>query len=403
VLHSHSIFVPRDTRRIYLEPTWTIHGFQHQMISSPPKGYEFVVARKRHEDLFKVLAHQDTARSLLMALDAVVPTTLAKSFLQKWSDPPAGTVLTYSIDHLIFRREPWVVEVEYASALAGTNPAHLKRFRGIVETTLASPYCRRIILWSEAGKKSLLTDLHSQGFEHKCRVIPLAVPPKAFVKKNGNGRIKLLFVGSGSSKGVFEWRGSGIFEVFAALRKRYGNLELVVRSDVPKYLKDRYRSLENVRILDTPLPREVVEHEFESADIFIFPSYTTAPLTILEAMSYELPIVTIDAWANAEYVEDGKTGLVVSRSTEFPYYYADTLQPNFLAPEFTRALRNPDRRVVNELIMKTSLLIDSPDSRRRLGKAARAEVETGRFSAVMMNSRLAQVFAEAIDGTADKP
>jgi glycosyltransferase involved in cell wall biosynthesis len=373
------------------------------MISSPPTGYEFVVARKRQGDIFELLAHQDKARALLVALDTVVPTTLAKSFLQKWSDPPAGTVLTYAIDHLIFRPEPWVVEVEYAGALAGINPAHLERFRGIVETTLGSRYCRRIILWSEAGKMSLLTDLHSQEFQHKCEVIHLAVPPKAFVKEHRNGRIKLLFVGSGSSKGVFEWRGSGIFEVFAALRKRYGNLEFVVRSDVPEYLKDRYGSLENLRIMDTPVPREVVEHEYESADIFIFPSYTTAPLTMLEAMSYELPTVTIDAWANAEYVEDGRTGLVVPRSNEFLYHYADTLQPNFLAPEFTRVLRNPDRRVVDELVKKTSLLIDSPDLRRRLGKAARAEVEAGRFSQVKMNSRLAQVFAEAIDGTVDKP
>jgi glycosyltransferase involved in cell wall biosynthesis len=373
------------------------------MISHPPSGYEFVVARKRQGNLIEALAHQDKARALLIALDAAVPTTLAKSFLQKWSDPPAGTALTYSIDHLIFRSEPWVVEVEYASALAGASPVHLKRFQGIVETTLASRYCRRIIVWSEAGKKSLLADLNSQGFKDKCEVIHLAVPRKAFVKKHHNGRIKLLFVGSGSSKGVFEWRGSGIFEVFAALRKRYENLELVVRSDVPKYLKDRYRSLENMRIMDTSVPREVVEHEFESADIFIFPSYTTAPLTILEAMSYELPIVTIDAWANAEYVEDGKTGFVVPRSNEFPYYYANTLQPNFLDPEFTRVLRNPDHRVVDELVMKTSLLIESPDLRNRLGKAARAEVEAGRFSQVKMNGRLAQVFAEAIDDTVDKP
>ncbi len=373
------------------------------MISSPPRGYEFVVARKRQGNFIEALAQRDKARALLVALDTVVPTTLAKSFLQKWSDPPAGTVLTYAIDHLVLRPEPWVVEVEFASALTGINPAHLERFRRIVETTLASRYCRRIILWSEAGKMSLLTDLHSEGFEHKCQVIHLAVPPKAFVKKYGSGTVKLLFVGSGSSKGVFEWRGSGIFEVFAALRKRYGNLEFVVRSDVPEYLKDRYGSLENLRIIDTPVPREVVEHEFETADIFIFPSYTTAPLSMLEAMSYELPIVTIDAWANAEYVEDGKTGLVVPRSNEFPYHYANSLQPNFLAPEFTRVLRNPDRRVVDELVLKTSLLIENPDLRRRLGKAARAGVEAGRFSQVKMNSRLAQVFTEAIDGMADKP
>jgi glycosyltransferase involved in cell wall biosynthesis len=373
------------------------------MISFPPGGYEFVVARKPQDELFKALAHQDRARELLIALDTVVPTALAKSWLQKWNSPPTGTVLTYSIDHLVFRREPWVLEVEYASTLVGIHPIHLKRFKGIVENTLASGYCRRIIFWSEAGSRSLLTDLHSRGFQHKCEVIHLAVPPRAFVKKYGGSRIKLLFVGSGSSKGTFEWRGSGVFEAFAALCQRYKNLELVVRSDVPAYLIDRYGFMENLRVINGLVQREVMEREFQSADIFIFPSYTTAPLTILEAMSYELPTVTIDAWANSEYVEDGKTGLVVPRSSKVPYFYADTLQPNFLLPEFTEVLRDPDRWVVEELVRKISFLVENPELRKKLGKAARQEVEEGKFSLPRMNSKLARVFAEAIDGVGARP
>lgn len=40
---SHLAPAPHDTRRVYLEPTWNLHGFQYQMIS-PPTGYEFISA-----------------------------------------------------------------------------------------------------------------------------------------------------------------------------------------------------------------------------------------------------------------------------------------------------------------------------------------------------------------------
>ncbi len=395
-IYPNSASAARDATRIYLEPTWNLHGFQYQMISFPPGGYEFVADRKPQEKFFKALAHQNKARALLIGMDSVVPTVLAKSWLQKWKSPPIDTELTYSVDHLVFRREPWVVEVEYASALVGIHPKHMKRFKGVVERTLASRYCRRIIFWSEAGRQSLLADSNPQGFQHKCEIVHLAVPPKEFVKEYVDRKVKLLFVGSGSSKGVFEWRGSGLFEAFALLSQHYRNLEFVVRSDVPEYVKARYGAMENLRILDKFVPKSALEREFKSADIFVFPSYTTAPFTILEAMSYELPIVIVDAWANSEYVEEAKTGLLVRRSTRVPYYYANTCQPNFLAPEFTEALRVPDRDVVAELVSKVSKLIENPELRRRLGRAARWEVERGKFSLTSMNEKLKRILDDVV-------
>lgn len=306
------------------------------------------------------------------------------------------TALTYAVDHLVFRPEPWVVEVEYASALVGIHPKHLKRFRSVIEKTLASNFCKKILLWSEAGMRSVVGDLDARGFGHKCEIVYLAVPPKQFAKEHKEDKIRLLFVGSGSSEGAFEWRGSGLFESFSILRQQYSNLELSVRSDVPDYLRARYGALANLRILDEFLPPEQLEREYLSADIFVFPSYTTAPLTLLEAMSYELPTVTLDAWANSEYVENGKTGFVVPRSPKVPYYYPETFQPNFPSPEFTDALRTPDPNVVAELVRKLKLLIEDHELRRRLGRTARVEVEKGKFSLAAMNTKLKRTFDEIV-------
>ncbi len=385
-------------RQIFLEPLWNPHRFQHQMVAFPPAGYKFVVSNQSPVKLFKAAARSDMARFLLKASDGIIPTALAKSWLDRWNKPLPDTVLTYAVDHLVFRPEPWVVEVEYASALVGIHPKHFKRFKHVTERALASPYCRRILCWSETSRRSLLTDLDSQRFHHKSEVVHYAVPPAPFAKEYRDGKIKLLFVGSGTSKGVFEGRGSEVFEVFVLLCQQYRNLELVVRSDVPAYVKARYGGMENLRIMDEIVPREVLEREFQSADIFLFPSYHTLPPTILEAMSYELPVVTIDSWANSEYVEDGKTGLVAPRSRNVPYYHADTFQPNFVAPQFAKAMRIPDPEAVGELARRVSMLIENPELRRRLGKAGRREAEQGRFSLARMNEKLKRVFDEAIAG-----
>lgn len=107
-------------------------------------------------------------------------------------------------------------------------------------------------------------------------------------------------------------------------------------------------------------------------------------------------MVTIDSWANAEYVEHGKTGLVAPRSRKVPDHFAGTRQPSFLAPSFPQAMRVPDREAVAALAAAVGMLIEHPELRQKLGKAGRWEVEQGRFSLARMNRRLTQIFDEAV-------
>jgi glycosyltransferase involved in cell wall biosynthesis len=141
---------------------------------------------------------------------------------------------------------------------------------------------------------------------------------------------------------------------------------------------------------------ERVEHEYQTADIFVLPSHSTPPFTILDAMSYELPVVTIDAWANAEIVDDGRTGLVVRRSRRVPYYFKDSPHPRYGTDPWLRAIQTPDPRVVDDLAAAVARLIDDPALRRRLGAAARHEVEHGRFSIAHRNAGLKRMFDEAL-------
>jgi glycosyltransferase involved in cell wall biosynthesis len=158
----------------------------------------------------------------------------------------------------------------------------------------------------------------------------------------------------------------------------------------------QYQSLPGLRIIEEYIPWEQLDFEYRTADICVLPSHTTIPVTILEAMSYGLPVVTINSWANAEYVEDGKTGLVAPRSTRLPYFYANTGQVNFGTPEYDRAIQTPDPLVVEELVWRLRMLIQSSELRRKLSHNAKWEVEHGRFSLGSVNQKLKALFDEAI-------
>jgi glycosyltransferase involved in cell wall biosynthesis len=240
-------------------------------------------------------------------------------------------------------------------------------------------------------------------FERKIEVVYNSIAPRNFVKEYGNARkIKLLFVGADALTNAweaFDYKGGReTLATFSLLRQRYNDLELIVRSNPPPDIRAKYEGMDGVRIIDKFIPWEDLEREYRTADIFLMPSHTTIFMTLLEAMSFELPIVTIDSWSNAEHVEDGKTGLVAPKSTRLMHTYRGTHQTEMATPEFWRAIQTVDPVVVGELVKRLRLLIEQPELRRRMGRAARWEVEHGRFSMSVHNSKLSRVFDEAIGG-----
>jgi glycosyltransferase involved in cell wall biosynthesis len=272
----------------------------------------------------------------------------------------------------------------------------LERYKKLVERILASDYCKKIICMNELTRKTFLWHLDCTGFEHKLETVYRVVHPKDFLKSYHDNKIKLLFVGSANFPREFEDEkgGTEALAVFTLLNQKYDNLELVIRSDVPREIKAEYGQMANVRIIDKVISWEEMEQEFKTADIFLLPAHHTPSLAFLDAMSYELPVVTIDSWGNSEIVEDGKTGFVVSQPDGFQLPIADFLPDRKVTP-VKKAKRAVNPQVVQELVEKTSLLIENRELRRQMGKAARCEVEQGKFSIERRNGKLKRIFDEA--------
>jgi len=387
-------------KKIYFEPAGRIHSSQQELINYPPEGYQFITSKTLLDE--RIVGSDLVFHKLrLQVLDRLMPLNLAKAWLDTFLRKiPEDVDLIYSYNHPVFRRRPWVVNVEWAHVLIGRDLRHFTRYKKSVEKLLASEYCRKILTWTEMAKKSMLLNFNCADFEHKIEVLPPAVHSKDFVKDYSRDKIRLLFIGSVNDPEDFEVKGGKeALQAFAILNRKYDNLELVIRSKLPDHAKSKYAGLSNIRVVEEILPWQLLEQEFIQADIFLFPSHFLQNTVVLEAMSYELPVVTTEIGAtNGEYVKDGVTGFVVASSERVPYFLGNFIltSETIHRSQLIKATRSIEPEIVDELVAKTSLLMENPDLRRKMGKAARWEVDHGKFSIRKRNNRLKKIFDEAI-------
>ncbi len=389
-----------------MEPTWKGHTAFELLVERPPSGYRFVTEGGRQEALIRRAARFRSVYSALYALDRLLPAHLLKSCWDVARRPPAGTALTYAVNHLVLRDEPWLLHLpgEHVSNTIG-GYRHFRRFRGVVSRTLRSRRCRAIVVNTEAGRRALAAALGEE-LVGKASVVPWAVAAKAFAKEYPrSGGVKLLFVDSANTPGQFVYKGGPeMLEAFAALRSRYPDLELVVRSALPGPVRRRWAGTPGLRLMEDVVPWATLEREFQTADIFVLPARFTLLTVFLDAMSYELPVVTSDAWANGEVVEQGVTGLL-ARDARVARHYEEMLPRYFLPPPGSglhrRLFGSADRALVAGLVEALSRLIEEPELRRGMGRAGRRAVEAGRFSVESRNRVLGRVLDAAIEGAGD--
>jgi glycosyltransferase involved in cell wall biosynthesis len=333
------------------------------------------------------------------------PINLARAWIQGCFRRIQDDIeLIYAYNHIVFGDRPWVVSVEWPHVLIGRDVRHFQRYRRTVEERLASRECRRILTWTDWARDSLLLNFDCDRFRRKVEVVPQAVPSKVFERKRNGRNRRILFVASANIPQAFDTKGGKeVLEVFGALSKKYKSLELVMRAKIPPHVRRRYGNIltmDAVRVVESEQPLEALEKEFINADIFLYPSHESHNTVILDAMSYELPVVTTEAGSTGR-IKDGYSGLVVRNSTRIPYFWSGnnmSMIPAGATPlkqERSKALETVDPELVSELVERTSVLIENPDLARRIGSAARWEVEEGKFSIKNRNDKLKRVFDDA--------
>ena len=172
--------------------------------------------------------------------------------------------------------------------------------------------------------------------------------------------INILFVGT-----WFERKGGALLiEAFKILSEKYSNIRLTIVGQVPKNFKVQNKKL---KVYDF-VPRERLMREFfPRADIFVLapPKVEGFGFSVLEAISFGIPVVVSNVCALPELVENGKTGFVVKPGS------------------------------VNDLVEKLEILIKDQTLREKMGDAARKRF-LEKFSIEKSNSGLLKIYNNAL-------
>lgn len=187
----------------------------------------------------------------------------------------------------------------------GVIAAGLQRIFRVYDALRNPGPTKRLIFWSEfarqdhAGGKA---DLVNNGV-----VIPPAIEIPPQHRHVQDEKCKFLMVGSG------EFRRKGgldLLTAFAELRQSYGaRVTLTLVGNFADEISSV--DLPGLKIMGT-VPRFQLLHDIYPAhDVFVLPSHAeTYGVSILEAMTYDLPCVVTSVGAMPEIVVDGITGFI---------------------------------------------------------------------------------------------
>ena len=195
--------------------------------------------------------------------------------------------------------------------------------------------------------------------------VPNGTEERFFVSREYSEKIatRLLFVGTWlDRKGVHY-----LADAFDLVAKKMPTVRLTVAgcSASEAEVKDLFAAALRERVNVIPfVPRDDMAAVYAAHDIFVIPSLVEGmPLTLLEAMSTGMPVVTTNTCGMADVVEDGFNGLLVPA--------ADT----------------------EKLAGGIERLCQSPDLRKRLGLAGQETMR--RYTWERVTERMEKIFALA--------
>ena len=185
-----------------------------------------------------------------------------------------------------------------------------------VQKTLTK--CDCIIALSESWKEWFETTIH-----HKNVVVIKNVIALPRVKKVKHNNFVLLFLGRlGKRKGIYD-----LLDVLIKHKTTFeGKVKFLFGGDgdveqVKEIIKQN--GLENIAEFQGWVNGEKKEYLLNLADAFILPSYNEGlPISVLEAMSYSLPVISTTVGGIPEILKNGENGFIMEPGDKDAIYHA---------------------------------------------------------------------------------
>ncbi|MFH1521524.1 MAG: glycosyltransferase family 4 protein [archaeon] len=368
--------------KIHLQYPWKFpdSSYYKNILDNPPKNIIYTNYKKSSPKKMEVIGSSKTFEQMRKFKN------LLRSILNILSLPNLTYTFNKSCDiihcaHcLSLNKKSWVVDTEtYDRISAGGSIAHSKLGKWIIKNRLESKYCKKIICWSEDCKKTFEEAFpNNNKILNKIEILHFALEIPKF-KKIPHKNLRILFVARWfDAKG-----GRQTLHVFNELSKKYPNIEFIFICPTTKEFKEKYSNNKQIKIMDL-IPQEILFKEiYPSADIFFYPGFGDSyGFAIPEALAYGLPVITSNTFAKKELVTEGKTGFIV----DIPKDFFSDLYPNYI---------NIDKKMLNQFIEKTSILIDNKKLRKQMSISAKNEVKK-KFSIEKRNKKLREIYENII-------
>jgi len=384
-------------KNVLLKPRfrWThLHSFYSELIKYPPENYKIempTVINKPNITKFRSSKYRNHFYKEIFYNLWGIPYSFSK-YIES-SIKYDNYDLIFASQHIIKTEQPWVVDLEFSNALAGY--IDLSFCKNVISKRLHSNQCKAILPLSNWAKETLYNSLDCKGIKDKIKVLRYTVSPKNSAKiKKEKSLIRILFIGSMNPSNMLSYEFKGLYETldaFIKLQKEYDNIELVIRSHISPEIKEKVKIYSNIKILEKPLSKKELEELYQTSDIFPHSGFEVLNLSVLEAMSYGLPVIATSIYSTPELIKHMKNGILIDLPNP-DLFYTKAKTPNDHTKSFVQSMRKLRPYMTDKLFKTMKLLIEDSSLRNKIGLEARSTIENGEYSIKNRNKLLKEIF-----------
>ncbi len=357
--------------KIYLKYPWKVPDspYYKYLIDNPPKNVEYLNIKKQKGVITNTRKFRasDNLKNAIKKFLTKIPIPIPNAHLVRTDEE-------YDLIHcahcLSLNKKNWITDIEFLDQFWGSVKVTPLREK-IVGKILSSVYCKKIMPWTNKTKIEILKIYPH--LKNKLEVVYPAIPLPKIKSKLKKHKITLSFIG----RYFYAKGGLHAVEVIDRLTKKYNNVEGVVVSEPVEEVISRYKNNKKIKFFDL-MEKDQLDKIYSISDILVYPGYSDSfGFIFLEAMSFGIPVVTVDGRSRNEIVTDKKSGFIIKR--------------NDFNVQKTKGEKN-----IDEIEKKVDFLIKNPKLLREMGIYGKNEIKSGKFSIVKRNKKMSKIYQESL-------
>jgi glycosyltransferase involved in cell wall biosynthesis len=389
---------------VFLYMPSAAHNAYRNMVTNAPDGFEFTESDHMASGLVQAskrlpLGLANGTRGLASRLQTFLSPQY--NYAHIWLNNPKvrhfhakDYDLIHSGQSLLDTNLPYVVDFEHATVFSGYNQYALRKpdFTRALERILLNKNLKKLLCWSDAAGKSLTNFVKHDEIANKLETFYPVMAPAKRVRRT-SATFNFLFIGNSFyAKGGYE-----SLLAFEKLAEKY-DCHFTAIGNIPQEVYARFAENRKITLSERVPYAKVVEF-YSNSDVFVFPThYDTYGFVVPEALSFGLPVISVDSFSTPELVQHEKTGLLVktyfsSFADDFGYA-APTLQE--LGKKRIEACKHPPDWYLKLLRDAMERMMNDNNLRNECSANAIRETTVGKFSPKHSKEQLKRIYEEAL-------